>query len=153
MPGTIEEAKQAIATSSPESRIYLGTDSLRYSKGGRKFARYTTVIVLHVDGNRGGKLFEHTTTMEDYGSLKQRMLNEVMLTVQHGLEIVDYVGDRDFSIHIDINSNARYASHVALKEARGYILGTFGFEPQFKIDGGGNTPAATTVADHLVRRK
>lgn len=148
MVGTIEEAKAAIAASSPESCVYLGTDSIRYRTKGQWMARYTTVVILHIDGGKGCKLFENTVTMPDYGNVKQRMLNEVAFTVQHGSEIVDYIGDRKFEIHIDVNPDPRHKSNAALSEARGYIIGTFGFEPKFKPD----SLAATHGADHLVRR-
>jgi predicted RNase H-related nuclease YkuK (DUF458 family) len=147
MPGTIEEAKKAIAESSPESAVYLGTDSIRFTKKGQKYARYTTIVVLHIDGNHGCRLFENTVVLPDYNSIKQRMLNEVMFTVEHGMEIVDYIGGRPFEIHIDVNKDERHKSNVALKEARGYILGSFGIEPKFKPD----AQAATHGADHLVR--
>ena len=151
MPGTIEEAKVAIAESSPESRIYLGCDSIRFSKrvNNRKvwYARYSTVVILHVDGNHGCKLFHRIDTLPDYGSIKQRMLNEVMFAVEIGSDVIEHVGDRHFSIHIDVNQDERHKSHAALSEARGWVLGTLGIEPVFKPD----SLAASHAADHLVR--
>lgn len=152
--GTIEEAKEAIANSSKESCVYIGCDSVRFPKRNSKgekvwYARYTTVVILHINGKNGGRVFQHTETIPDYGVIRQRMMTEVGYVVQVGLELADYIGDRKFEIHLDINGDERHASNVALKEARGYILGTFGFEPKFKPD----APAATHGADHVVRGK
>jgi len=147
MAGTIEQAKEAIMNSSPETAIYLGTDSIRHRKNGRFFATYSTVVIVHVDGKHGCKLYEVRHVMEDYGNIKQRMLNEVMYTVDVGTQIVDFIGDRKFEIHIDVNKDPKHKSNVALQEARGYILGTFGIDPIFKPD----ALAATHGADHLVR--
>lgn len=155
MPGTIEDAKIAIMNSSPESVVMLGTDSIRRRKSkDRWYATYSTVVILHHDGNHGAALYELRTEMDDFPlpngkpNVKQRMLNEVMLTVQVGLDIVEAIGKRKFHIDIDINSDERHKSQAALREARGYIVGTFGQEPRWKPHG----IAATHGADHLVRR-
>ena len=41
----------------PESKIYLGCDSVRFKKDGRWNAKYATVCVVHMDGKRGCKVF------------------------------------------------------------------------------------------------
>lgn len=149
--GSIEDAKAVIAASSPETAIMVGCDSKRYRKKingvWRKFAKYCTVIVVHVDGNKGCKLFYKMDTLEDFGSIKQRMLNEVMHAVTVALDIVDVVGERPFAVHIDINPKKNFASNAAMAEARGWVLGNLGIEPEFKP----NSPAASFAADHLLR--
>lgn len=147
MASPIKEARQAIIESSPESGVYVGCDSQRYKKNGMWYARYATVIVLHKDGNKGGRMFVDVVTIPDYGSLKQRMLSEVAYAVQHASDIVDVVGDRQFQIHLDINQSPKHKSNIALKEATGYVLGTFGFAPIAKPDGW----CASHASDHLVR--
>lgn len=157
--GTLAEARDAIVNSSKESCVYIGCDSVRFKKkiDGKTqwFARYTTIVVLHYDGCHGARLFQNTETIRDFGAddpkkaVRLRMMTEVGYVVQAGLELVDAIGDRKFEIHLDINNDERHASHTALKEARGYILGTFGIEPKFKPD----APAATHGADHIVRGK
>jgi predicted RNase H-related nuclease YkuK (DUF458 family) len=147
MASPIKDARQAIIDSSPESGVYVGCDSQRFKKDNKWFARYATVIVVHKDGNKGGRMFVDITTIPDYGSLKQRMLSEVGFAVQHASDIVDIVGDRPFEIHLDINTSPKHGSNVALKEAVGYVLGTFGFAPIPKPDGW----CASHASDHLVR--
>lgn len=147
MATPISEARQAIIDSSPDDAVYIGCDSIRFKKHGVWYARYATVIILHKQGSKGGRMFYDIQTMPDYGSIKQRMLNEVAFAVQHASDIVDVVGDRPFAIHLDINPDPRHKSSVALKEAQGYVLGTFGFPPKFKPE----AFAATHCSDHLVR--
>jgi predicted RNase H-related nuclease YkuK (DUF458 family) len=150
---SIELAAQAIADSSPDSAVYLGCDSDRFKRNvngkSQWFARYSTVVVLHYSSSRGCRLFHDTVEMSDYGSLKQRMLTEVGLAVEHALKLVDVIGDRHFEIHCDVNKDPKHKSFVALSEARGYVLGTLGFEPKFKPDAW----AATHCSDHVVRGK
>lgn len=147
MASPISEARQAIINSGPTDAVYVGCDSVRYKKHGIWYARYATVIILHKEGSKGGRMFYDIQTIPDYGSIKQRMLTEVGYAVQHASDIVDVVGDRQFEIHIDVNPNPKHKSSVALKEAQGYVMGTFGFAPKFKPHGF----AATHCGDHLVR--
>ena len=142
-----DTAKEAIRTSSKESSVYIGCDSIRFRKNGQWYARYCTVVVLHKDSKHGCQLFHQTQNLPDYGNLKQRLMNEVNFAVSVALELLDFVGDRRMEIHLDINKNPKYKSNVAVKEALGYIRGTLGFEPIFKPD----SWCATTAADHAVR--
>lgn len=145
----IEEAIEAIKKSSKESSIYVGTDSIRFKKNGTWNARYSTVIILHMDSKHGCKLFHETLTMPDYGNLKQRLLNEVSFAVDAASKIIDVIEDRHLEIHLDINKSPKHKSNVAIKEALGYVLGSFGFEPKFKPE----AFAATHAADQAVRNK
>lgn len=142
-------AKEAIRASSKESAVLIGCDSIRFKKAGRWFARYSVVIVLHIDGNRGCRLFHKTEVLDDYGNLKMRLLNEVAYAVGAAMEIADEVGERPFSIHLDINTDPKHKSNVAMKEAIGYVQGTMGFAPMLKPE----SMAASHCADHVVRGK
>ncbi len=147
MPRPISEAPQAIRESAPDSSIYVGCDSIRFKKNGKWFAKYATVVVLHRGGRHGAGIFFDLVTIPDYGTIKQRMLNEVMYSVQHASDIVDAVGDRHFEIHLDINPNPKFKSNPALSEAMGWVRGQFGDVVRCKPD----APVATHVADHFVR--
>jgi predicted RNase H-related nuclease YkuK (DUF458 family) len=132
----LEEVKEAIKNSSKESSIYVGCDSIRYKKGGRFFARYATVVILHVDSCHGCQLFYTETTLPDYGkkieSLRQRLLNEAGFAIGVTLELLDVVEDRHFEVHLDINPKEEHASNKAVKEATGYVLGATGITPKIK---------------------
>lgn len=146
----IEEATQAILESSQESSVYIGCDSKRFKKNGRWFARYMTVIIVHLDSSKGCKLFHESHVLEEYGegkNPKQRLLTEVMFAVNAAHEIMPVVGSRHWELHIDINPNPRYKSNVAVKEALGYVQGNLGVQAKIKPD----AFAAMHAADHLVR--
>jgi predicted RNase H-related nuclease YkuK (DUF458 family) len=143
-----EAAQFAVMDSSPSSAIYIGCDSLRRKRGEGKFvAIYSVVVIIHIDGKHGAKMFHFTETVPDYGSMKMRLLTEVDYTRRVAAEILDVSGDRHIEIHLDLNTDPKHKSNVAVKEAVGYIFGSFGFEPKLKP----NAPAATCAADHIVR--
>jgi len=143
----IEEAKKAILESSQSSSIYIGCDSIRFRKKKQWYAKYSTVIIVHRDTKKGGRIFHSSVDMPDYGNLKQRLLMEVQLAVTTATEIIDVVGDRHFEIHLDINPNPNHKSSVAVKEALGWVKGSLGMDAKIKPD----SFAATHAADHVVR--
>jgi predicted RNase H-related nuclease YkuK (DUF458 family) len=141
------QAREAIINSSPSSSIYVGADSIRYKKNDKWFAKYSTVIILHVDSKHGCKLFHRSVELPDYGAIKQRLLNEVMYAIEAAYEVIDVIGDRHFEVHLDINPNPNHKSNVAVKEALGYVKGSLGVDAVIKP----NAFAATHCADHLVK--
>ena len=143
----IEEAKKAIIESSAQSSVYIGCDSIRFRKKNQWYAKYSTVIIVHRDTKKGGRIFHSSVDMPDYGNLKQRLLMEVQLAVTTATEIIDVVGDRHFEIHLDINPNPNHKSSVAVKEALGWVKGSLGMDAKIKPD----SFAATHAADHVVR--
>jgi predicted RNase H-related nuclease YkuK (DUF458 family) len=143
----IEEAKKAILDSSQSSSIYIGCDSIRFRKNKQWYAKYSTVIIVHLDTNKGGRIFHSSVDMPDYGNLKQRLLTEVQLAVTTATEIIDVIGNRHFEIHLDINPNPKHKSSVAVKEALGWVKGSLGMDAKIKP----HSFAATHAADHVVR--
>lgn len=143
----IEKAKQAILDSSQQSSVYIGCDSIRFRKNKQWYAKYSTVVIVHMDTNKGGRIFHTSVDMPDYGNLKQRLLMEVQLAVSTATEIIDVIGDRHFEIHLDINPNPNHKSSVAVKEALGWVKGSLGMDAKIKP----HSFAATHAADHVVR--
>lgn len=143
----IDDAKAAILESSQNSSVYIGADSIRHKKNGQWYAKYSTVIVVHMDSKRGCKLFHNSVDMPDYGNLRQRLLNEVMYAIEAATEIIDHLGDRHLEIHLDVNPDPKHKSSVAVKEALGYVKGTLGLDAKIKPA----SFAATHAADHAVR--
>ena len=127
--------KQEIKESSLSTAIYVGVDSKCFTKRGVRYVAFATAIVLHYDQSRGAKLFKEITIERDYGSIRQRLMQEVYMAGNCGMEIAEDVGDeRPFEIHLDINPDTRYKSSMCVKEATGYILGTMGIKPKLKPD-------------------
>ena len=142
-----DKVRQAILDSSPQSSVYVGCDSIRFKKRDKWYAKYSTVVVLHVDSNRGCKLFHEAVNLPDYGNIKQRLMTEVTFAIAAVEEILSVVGTRKLSIHLDLNPNPEHKSNVAVKEALGYVRGQLGIDAVIKPDAW----AATHCADHLVR--
>jgi hypothetical protein len=144
----IEEAREFIKQSTLTSSVYIGCDSQRFKKNGLFYAKYSTVIIVHMDSNKGCKLFHDSVVMQDWGNIKQRMLNETMFAVNAAFEVKDAIGDRYYEVHLDINPNVKHKSNVAMKEALGYVMGNLGITAKIKP----HAFAAMHAADHLVRQ-
>lgn len=143
----IAAAKEAIAKSSKESGVYIGCDSIRRKRLGKFHATYATVIVVHRECKHGAALFSFIETIPDYGSMRERLMNEVGYAVKAGWEIADDLDGRPFEVHLDLNRDPKHKSNIAVREATGYVLSAFQMEPVLKPDGF----AATYAADRLVR--
>ena len=143
----IEEAKQAILDSSQESSVYIGCDSIRFRKNKQWYAKYSTVVIVHMDSKKGCRLFHESVDMPDYGHLKQRLLTEVHYAVATATEIIEVLGNRHMEIHLDINPDPKHKSNVAVKEALGWVKGSLNMDAKIKPA----SFAATHAADHAVR--
>lgn len=124
----IPDIIKTIQESSPTTKIYVGADSKKV----KNRVVYVTVIVLHFDGCKGGKIFKEITVEPWYGNIKGRLMNEVYKAIGVAYQIVDHLEGRPFEIHLDLNPDPQHKSNVAVKEAVGYVLGTFGFKPKLK---------------------
>lgn len=142
-----DKIRKAIIESSEHSSVYIGCDSIRYRKNEQWFAKYSTVVIIHIDSKHGCKLFHESIDLPDYGNLRQRLLQEVQLATTAAFEVVDVLGNRKLEVHLDINPNPSYKSSVAVKEALGYVRGQLGIDPKIKP----HSFAATHAADHLTR--
>jgi predicted RNase H-related nuclease YkuK (DUF458 family) len=142
-----DQAKEAILNSSETSSVYVGADSIRFKRNGQWFAKYSTVIILHMDSKHGGKIFHKNVEMRDFGNLRQRLITEAGYAIEAATAIIDVIGQRKLEIHLDLNPNPRYKSNIAVKEALGYVKGSTGIDAKVKPD----SFAATHAADHVVR--
>ena len=140
---------KAIEDSSVTSAIYVGSDSMVKKKGKRKFANYCTVVIIHKDSCHGGKIFYFRDTLEDYGNVRARMLQEAGFAIEVAQGIIDVVADRKLEVHLDLNADPMHQSNVAVKEAVGWVQGVLGVKARIKPD----AFAASYAADHVVRDK
>jgi len=139
----VNEIKSFINTHK-ESKIYLCVDSQRQKKNKVKIA---CVLVVHYEGNRGGKIFEFIEhrTIKD-GNLSKpynRMMSEVEVIIDLYTIFEDVLYDKDFSVHLDIAKDKNKGSSIAYGSAYGMITGIIGVEPVFKPDAW----CSSTVAD------
>lgn len=145
----IEEVKNFIAQQSEETRIYLGADSERMKIKGVWYADYTMVVVVHIDGSSGCKIFGAVERERDYDQKKNkpsmRLMTEVMKVSQLFQDLADVLADREVSIHLDLNPDERYGSSCVVQQAIGYIKGTCNITPMVKP----NAWAASYAADRF----
>lgn len=146
------EIKEFIDQQSDASRIYIGCDSVSYKRKGKWFADYYKVVVVHIDGSRGCKIFGEVTTEVDYNTNKKkptyRLMNECYKVAELYLTLADLTG-RDIEVHLDLNPKKKYASNLIVEQAIGYIRGTCNVIPLVKP----NAFAASYAADRLLRVK
>lgn len=146
----IQEVRSFIMEQSPESKIYIGCDSVRYKRKGEWFADFALVVVVHVDGKHGCKIFGEITTEKDFtprrGKPSYRLMQECYKVSEAYLNLYDVLHNRDVELHLDINPNPRYASNEVVQQAVGYIRGTCDITPKVKPE----AFAASYAADRFV---
>ena len=146
----LDEVRQYINETSESTRIYIGSDSVRFLKGTTWYAEYATVVVIHYDGCRGCKVFGNIISEKDFDQKKDkprmRLMNEVMKTAQMYLDLEDCIGNRHVEIHLDINPNLKYNSSCIISEAVGYVKGMCNVIPFVKPEAW----AASCAADRLL---
>lgn len=144
-----DEAREFIKSSSKESSIYIGADSIRFKKGYDKngrdkwYATYAVVIIVHKDSSKGGKVFFHKETRDDYGQIRTRLLTEVQLSLDAFCAIEDVIDNRHLEIHLDVNPDPLHASNIVANEAAGWVKG-MGVIHKIKNEAW----AASTAADY-----
>lgn len=141
------EVTRFIRQTSQETRIYVGCDSVLRSGRGRFSATFATVVVVHLDGCRGCKVFGRLDVQHDSGAMKPRLLQEAWKAGELAAELLPHLGDREMEVHLDIHTDPNEGSHVAIKEAAGYIRGLTGLVAHFKPD----ACIASTCADRYAR--
>lgn len=107
-------------------KVCIGTDSQR--KGDQ--TEFATVIVF-LREKKGGFMLISGMSRPNIPSLKERMILEVSKSVAVAYHLCDLFDayDVELEVHADINTDPHFKSHLALKEAMGYILGMgFGFK-------------------------
>jgi len=145
----LNELTAYINNTSEDSKIYIGADSERFKKNGLWYADYAVVVVVHINGNNGCKIFGEITRERDYDQKIEkpatRLMNEVYKAQGLYSKIADIIGNRHCEIHLDINPQERYGSSCVIQQAIGYIRGTCDKDPIVKP----YAFAASVCADRL----
>ena len=149
----LDQVRQFIEAQSPETKIYIGADSERYQKvvDGRSqwFADFILVVVVHIDGRHGCKIFGEVQTERDYDAKASRpatrLMTEVYKVAELYLKLAEVLDGRDVEVHLDINPDEDHGSSCVLNQAIGYIKGTCNVVPLVKPD----AFAASYAADRL----
>lgn len=145
----VQKVADFINNLSTDTKVYIGCDSTSKKKNGRFFATFSTVVVVHMDGNKGCRIFNENTTLPDYDKKKNRpntrMMNEVYKATEMFLKLSPLIA-HDIEIHLDINPDEKHGSNCAYNEALGYVMGVCSVEPKFKPE----AFAASFAADKTI---
>lgn len=147
----LEEVKEYIANTASNSKIYLGCDSIKYKKGKTWYAKYTTVLVVHIEASKGCKVFGYSERERDYDPNKEkprmRLMNEAYKVCGLYMAIAEELEDFEVEIHLDINPDKKWNSSIVINEACGYVIGMTGIKAKAKPE----AFAASYCADWMVR--
>lgn len=131
----VNEVAEFTSKCGPDTRIYIGCDSERLVSGGVWYADYITAVVIHLDGNRGCKIFGAVERERDYEQRRDkprhRLMNEVYKVAQLYLELSKVV-DLPIEVHLDLNPCDKHNSNIVINEAVGYIRGMCNVIPMVK---------------------
>ena len=131
-----QEVIDLLAKHNENTKVYFGCDSIRYKVKGVWYGEFTTVVVVHKDGNHGCKIFAQVDKERDFDSKPnrpmQRMMNEAYRVSGLYLEFADIVADYHTEVHLDINTEDIYGSACAVKAASGYVMGMTNIAPILK---------------------
>lgn len=147
----IEELVDLLYSLDESTKIYIGTDSVRFKKDGRWSAKYASVCVVHMNGKNGCRVFKHRSVEQDYDLKKNRpslrLMNEVIKSCELYAQLAPFIDEFDVEIHMDVNTNPIFGSNCVATQAAGYVLGVTGLhENQIKLKP--DAFAASFGADH-----
>ena len=143
-----DQIVQEFKNAPPNSKLYLGADSVRFKKAdGQAYARISVVAVIHLAASKGCRVIGDNVVERVYdsnlGRPQHRMMLEVYEVSKLYLELAEALPDVDIEVHLDISPDSQYGSSCAAKQAAGYILGVCNVQPILKP----NAWAASTCAD------
>ena len=153
----VVELKTFIDAQSLETKIYLGCDSERVNIRGTWFADYAAVVVVHIDGKHGCRIFGEVTRERDYDQRRNkpamRLMNEVYKVSALFQKLADVLEDRDVEVHLDLNPDELHGSNCVIAQAIGYIKGTCNIVPMVKPDAWAASFGADRFSQILSERK
>lgn len=146
----LDQVRQFIMETSLNTKVYIGSDSVRFKRGETWYAEYATVVVIHYDGCRGCKIFGRMESEKDYDQKRDkprlRLMNEVIRTANLFIDLEESIGERHVEIHLDINPSEKFGSSCVISEAVGYVKGMCNIVPFVKP----KAFAASIAADRLL---
>lgn len=130
------EIKQFLDTLSPETKVYLGADSEKIKIGGKWYADYMLVVVVHMNGNKGCRIFgeiqREIVYDRDQAKPTMRLMTEAYKVAELWGRVKDVLEDFEVEIHLDLNPNKKYVSNHVTQQAIGYIKGVTNMVPKIK---------------------
>ena len=131
----IEEVVAFLETCNTDTRIYIGCDSERFQLQDVWYADYALVVVVHINGKNGCKIFGAIHRERDYeqhvNKPRLRLMTEVYKISELYLELSQVVA-HDIEVHLDLNPKEVHNSSIVVNEAIGYVKGVCGVIPLVK---------------------
>ena len=129
------------------TKVYIGCDSERFKYNKVWHADFALVVVVHIGGKHGAKIFGEVQRQRDYDKKlskpRFRLMTEVYLVADLYLKLVDLMPELEIEVHLDINPNELHGSSCVVYEAIGYVKGVCNVTPLIKPEAW----AASTCAD------
>jgi uncharacterized protein len=145
----VDEVARYVKDLGAGTKIYLGADSERYKINRVWWAEYTTVAVIHRNGNNGCKIFGEMDRERDYDQRynrpSMRLMNEVYRVSELFQRLAPVLAEWPIEVHLDINPDEMHGSSCVVQQAIGYIRGTCNVIPMVKP----RAFAASYAADRL----
>lgn len=127
-----------------EVEIHVGSDSQQVAK----YTEYVSVIAI-IHKGKGGRAFYARERVPRIKSLRERLLKEVWMSVNIGLELNAHIPKTiGLTVHVDANPNVKFKSSSHVHELAGMVVAQ-GFKTLLKPD----SWAASHLADHVVKSK
>lgn len=146
----IEEIVNLLSTLDKNTKIYLGCDSVRFVRNGQKKARYATVAIVHMNGNKGCRVFSSMSVEPDFDVKKNRpnirLMNEVIKVCELYTQLIPFIDEYEVEIHLDVNTDPKHGSNCVANQAAGYVLGVTGVIPKMKPESWASSYGADQVA-------
>lgn len=137
----IEEAKELIKKG---SKVYVGTDSMIHGRN----CIFVTVTAFHNNEKNIAKYFYKKLKIEDleYRNLKNKITEEVNLSVQAAQKIHEFYPGIPIELHVDIGKNKENKSRTMISTVIGWV-GGMGYDLKTKPD----SWASSSIADNHTR--
>lgn len=119
MKHTTEEVQQYIKNSPKSSKVYVGCDSRQTGDS----TLFVTAVVVHIEGNKGGKVFYFREKVPRISSNRWRLIQETHYATMKALELMESIGDREICVHLDYHPSEQHRSNSVVREAIGFVKG------------------------------
>lgn len=137
----LKEAKNLISCG---SKVYIGTDSMLRGDN----CVFVTVIAFHDNSKKIAKFFYKRIRAENskYRNLKNKITEEVSLSMQAAQKINDLSPSTPIELHVDIGKNQKNKTKVMLSTVSGWVTG-MGYDLKIKPE----SWASSSIADSFTK--
>ena len=132
-----EEISDYIASG---SKLYIGTDSMLFSKG----CRFVCVVALHNPEKRIATYYykKFISRSNAYQILQNKILDEVSLSIEIAQLIISKYPEANIEVHVDVGHTSRSKTRIFVEMVKGWVIGS-GFKFKHKPD----SWASSSIAD------